>query len=55
MINLDTIKKLRSEVIGFFRFKKLDAETYLITNDVGKYALLSLNDFSDNISSRIHS
>ena len=30
---------------GFFRFKKLSLEKYLLTNDIGKYIYLSKEDF----------
>lgn len=53
MINLDTIRLLRSEKVGFFRFKKLDKDTYLITNDGGHYALLSLGEFQEFIAAKI--
>nr|MDD3720137.1 His-Xaa-Ser system radical SAM maturase HxsB [Candidatus Gracilibacteria bacterium] len=53
MLNLQTIKSLKSEKIGFFRFKKLDKNTYLITNDVGKYSFLTEKEFGDFISGKI--
>ena len=53
MINLDMIKQLRSEKIGYFRFKKLDAETYIITSDSGKFSLLDRDAFREFISSEI--
>jgi hypothetical protein len=33
MIDLKKIDSAKTEKIGFFRFKKFDEETYLITND----------------------
>lgn len=45
MISLEKIKNLQNQKLGFFRFKKFDEDTYLITNDVGKYSFLSKEDF----------
>jgi len=50
MINLENINKLRSDKIGFFRFKKFDEDTYLITNDIAKYAFLTKDEFLKFIS-----
>ncbi|GAB0174717.1 MAG: His-Xaa-Ser system radical SAM maturase HxsB [Candidatus Altimarinota bacterium] len=55
MINLDTIRQLRSDKIGFFRFRRLDKDTYLITNDGGQYALLTLEEFQYFIGAHINS
>ena len=53
MLELEKIKKLHSEKIGFFRFKKFDKENYLITNDIWRYSFLKLKEFSDFISWKI--
>lgn len=50
MLNLQTIKTLKSDKVGFFRFKKVDKNTYLITNDIAKYAYLTEKEFWDFIS-----
>lgn len=53
-IDLQKIQALKEKKdIGFFRFKKLNAKTYLITNDIGKYAYLNEDEFSDFISGNI--
>ncbi len=44
-IDLKKIQALKNDKIGYFRFKKLDSETYLITNDIGKYSHLSVAEF----------
>lgn len=55
-IDLQKIQSLKDKKdVGFFRFKKLNPETYLITNDVGSYAYLSNEEFSDFISGKITS
>ena len=46
MINLNKIKKVWKN-IGFFRFKKFDDNTYLITNDIWKYSFLTEEEFND--------
>lgn len=50
MLNLQTIRSLKSDKIWFFRFKKIDKETYLITNDIAKYSYLTEKEFWDFIS-----
>lgn len=50
MMNLDTIKRLRGEKIWFFRFKKFDTDSYLITNDTGRYMFLTWDEFEKFIS-----
>lgn len=55
MLNLQTIKSLKSDKIWFFRFKKFDDEKYLITNDIAKYSFLSKTEFNDFISWNIES
>lgn len=46
-LDLQKISSLKKKNVGFFRFKKLDNETYLITNDVAQYAYLTKEEFSD--------
>ncbi|MCH2188892.1 His-Xaa-Ser system radical SAM maturase HxsB [Candidatus Gracilibacteria bacterium] len=53
MLQLNDISKLRSDVIGFFRFKKFDDSRYLITNDVGMYSFLEKEDFLHFIAGKI--
>lgn len=55
MLELDKIKKLKSDKIGFFRFKKFDKKSYLITNDVWSYSFLNTNEFNDFITGKISS
>lgn len=55
MLELEKIKKLHSDKIGFFRFKKFDNETYLITSDVWEYSFLNTKEFNDFISWKITS
>jgi hypothetical protein len=45
MLDLEKIKNVKSDKIGFFRFKKFDSNTYLITNDIGRYAFLTKDEF----------
>lgn len=53
MMNLEKIKALKSDTIGFFRFKKFDADTYLITNDIAKHSFLTGKEFSDFIAGKL--
>lgn len=50
MLDLEKIKNVDSSKIWFFRFKKFDKNTYLITNDIWKYEFLSLEEFEKFIS-----
>lgn len=50
MLNVEKIKKINTEKIWFFRFKKLDKYTYLITNDAWKFEYLSNEEFDIFIS-----
>lgn len=53
-IDLQKIQSLKEKKdIGFFRFKKLNPDTYLITNDAWRYAYLSNEQFSEYISGKI--
>ncbi|ATU05387.1 His-Xaa-Ser system radical SAM maturase HxsB [Candidatus Gracilibacteria bacterium HOT-871] len=53
MLDLEKIKNADTSKIGFFRFKKFDKDTYLITNDVGKYEFLSSKEFEKFISGNV--
>ena len=52
-IDLQKIAPFQQTNVGFFRFKKLAAETYLITNDVGRYVYLTTDEFSRLIAGEI--
>lgn len=52
-IDLQKILSFKSTSVGFFRFKKLDSDTYLITNDIAKYAYLTKDEFSEFITGNI--
>lgn len=47
------LEKIVWENIGFFRFKRQDKGTYLLTNDVGECVSLSKNDFKNFLEGRI--
>lgn len=53
MLNLEKIKSADTAKIGFFRFKKFDENTYLITNDAGKYEFLTIEEFEKFISGNV--
>lgn len=53
MLNIEKIKKIKSDKIWFFRFKKFDENNYLITNDVWEYSFLSSDDFWNFIAWKI--
>ena len=55
MLDIQKIKKIKNNKIGFFRFKKFDEKTYLITNDIWKYSFLTIKEFWDFISWKINS
>ncbi len=50
MLDLEKIKSSDTWKIWFFRFKKFDDTTYLITNDAGKFEFLNDKDFESFIS-----
>lgn len=50
MLNLENIQNADTEKLGFFRFKKFDETSYLITNDAGKYEFLSNAEFEKFIA-----
>ena len=52
MLDLEKIKKLNKN-IGFFRFKKFDNNSYLITNDIAKYSFLNKDEFAKFIAGEI--
>jgi hypothetical protein len=45
MLDLKKIEGVKSDKIGFFRFKKFDSDAYLVTNDIGRYAFLTKEEF----------
>jgi hypothetical protein len=49
MLSLEKIKSVNRDKIGFFRFKKFDENTYLVTNDIAKYSFLTKDEFGDFI------
>lgn len=53
MLELTKIKQIDNNV-WFFRFKKFDESTYLITNDIWKYCFLDKSDFWDFISGKLN-
>lgn len=53
IINESTLKKLRKDTLGHFRFKKLDPETFVITNDSGSFAYLSNDEFQTFVKGEI--
>ncbi len=53
MLDLKTINKLDTKKVGFFRFKKFDKNTYLLTNDVGKYVFIDEKDFKKFITGKL--
>jgi len=54
MLELNKIKNIDSNV-WFFRFKKFDESTYLITNDIWKYSFVEKKDFWEFISGNLKS
>jgi len=54
MLNIEKIQKLNKNT-WFFRFKKFDNNTYLITNDIAKYSFLTKKEFWDFIEWKITS
>lgn len=50
---LDQINNMTSGEIGFFRFKRIKNDQYLITNDAGKFAFLSTWEFEKFISGKL--
>lgn len=52
MLDLNNVKQINKNT-GFFRFKKFDADTYLITNDIAKHSFLSKEEFWKFISGKL--
>ncbi len=52
MLDLKKIQKIDNNT-GFFRFKKFDEDTYLITNDIAKYSFLTKDEFAKFIAGEI--
>lgn len=50
MLNFNKINNINTSKIWFFRFKKFDEDSYLITNDAWKFEFLSNIQFEDFIS-----
>jgi uncharacterized protein len=50
MLDIAKVKSAKTDKIGFFRFKKFDKDTYLITNDAWKYEFLNIKEFELFIS-----
>jgi uncharacterized protein len=55
MIDLQKINSLKSDKVWFFRFKKIDLENYLITNETWKFSYLDKNEFWEFISWNMNS
>ncbi len=53
MLDLQTINKFDDKSVGYFRFKKFDADNYLLTNEVGQYIFLKEKDFKDFITGQL--
>lgn len=56
MLNVDslsTLSNLKNQKYWFFRFKKFDENTYLITNDIARYSFLSKEEFNDFINGKL--
>ncbi len=49
-LNIETLQKLQSSDTWYFRFKKFNATSYLITNDAWKFHFLNVDDFNTFIS-----
>ncbi len=52
-LDTKTIDKIPKDKIGYFRFKKFNENTYLITNDAGKFHFFSNDDFQKFILGNI--
>jgi len=46
MLNIEKINNTDTDWIWFFRFKKFDEKTYLITNDAWKFEFLEIEEFN---------
>ena len=54
-LDVTTIRNTNTEKLGFFRFKRFDNDSYLITNDIGKFHFFSLDDFQKFVSVDVES
>jgi len=54
-LTLPEIQATELSKIGFFRFKKLDEETYIIVNDAGRFSYMSPSEFADFTAGKIQS
>ena len=52
-LDLQTIKNTKTDILWFFRFKKLTPELYIITNDAGKFHFFSDSDFHVFLSGEV--
>ncbi|MFZ3232533.1 MAG: His-Xaa-Ser system radical SAM maturase HxsB [Patescibacteria group bacterium] len=52
-ISKEFVDAVKPKNLGFFRFKKLDGETVLITNETGKFAYLSTSEFHAFLSGEL--
>ncbi len=50
MLDLEKIKIANTDKLWFFRFKKFDTNSYLITNDAWKFEFLSISEFDKFLS-----
>lgn len=53
MFDLKTIKKLDEKTVAYFRYKQFDHDTYLLTNDFGKYVFLKEKDFTKFLTGKL--
>lgn len=49
-INIASLKNIQAWEVWYFRFKKFNESSYLITNDAWKFHFLSINEFQELIS-----
>jgi uncharacterized protein len=49
-LQVHTPDGLKTDKLAFFRFKKFDDKSYLLTNDAGKFHFLSIEDFNTFVS-----
>lgn len=49
-LKADLIDSYSQKKIGFFRFKKFDAESYIITNDFWRYHFLNVSEFASFVA-----
>lgn len=51
-LSLENLSSLRSDALGFFRFKKLDPDTYLLTNETGEWSFMTPQEFIPFLSGK---